>query len=58
MIVSSCPLLWRLNEAEQLVRGQPSLNQCTMGTGKPPTVQCMDTSVARVTVMLSGPRII
>lgn len=57
MIVSSCPLLWRLNEAEQFIRRQPSLNQCTMGTGKPLTVQCMETSVARATVMLSGPRI-
>lgn len=56
MIVSSCPLLWRLNEAELLVIRQPSLNQCTMGTGKPLTVQCMETSVATATVILSGPR--
>lgn len=56
MIVSSCPLLWRLNEAELLVIRQPSLNQCTMGTGKPLTVQCMETSVARATVVLSGLR--
>lgn len=53
--VSSWPLLWRLNDAEQFVRGQPSLNQCTMGTGKPRTVQCMETSAAIATVMLSGP---
>ncbi len=53
--VSSCPLFWRMNEAEQFVRRQPSLNQCTMGTGKPRTVQCMETSVPIATVMLSGP---
>lgn len=56
VIMSSCPLLWRLIEAELLVIRPPSLNQCTIGTGKPLTVQCMETSVARATVMLSGPR--
>lgn len=53
--MSSCPLFCRLHETEQFVRRQPSLNQCTMGTGKPPTVQCMETSVSIATVMLSGP---
>lgn len=53
--VRSCPLSWRLNEAEQFVSRQPSLNQCTMGTGKPRTTQCTETSAPIATVMLSGP---
>lgn len=53
--MSSCPLLRRLKEAEQFVRRQPSLNQCTMGTGKPWTAQCMVITAAMATVMLSGP---